>query len=142
LCALARSRGALAIVDGAQAVGQIQVDVQALGCDAYVGSPHKWIRAPKGTGFLYLRRGAGPFLDDAGELPVGQPRGRRLPLRSSVPVVDGLMAALRFIETVGMPRIERWDANLTRQRDGLAARIVSPAATNIPPRRVRLTTLS
>lgn len=56
LCALARSRGALAIVDGAQAVGQIQVDVQALGCDANVGSPHKWILAPKGTGFLYLRR--------------------------------------------------------------------------------------
>jgi isopenicillin-N epimerase len=36
LCAMIRDRGALALVDGAQAVGQIQVDVKALGCDAYV----------------------------------------------------------------------------------------------------------
>ena len=56
LCALARERGALSIVDGAQAVGQILVDAKELGCDAYVGSPHKWLLAPKGTGFLYLRR--------------------------------------------------------------------------------------
>ena len=55
LCALARNRGALAIVDGAQAVGQIQVDVQALGCDAYVGSPHKWMMAPKGASSAGMR---------------------------------------------------------------------------------------
>jgi selenocysteine lyase/cysteine desulfurase len=50
----------------------------------------------------------------------------------SVPVVDGLMAALRFIEKIGIPRIERWDANLTKRlREGLAGipavRIASPA---------------
>ena len=50
----------------------------------------------------------------------------------SVPVVEGLMAALRFIEKIGMPRIARWDAGLTKQlRDGLAliprARIASTA---------------
>src|SRR5262249_10440667 len=56
LCALTRDHGALALVDGAQAVGQMQVDVKELGCDAYVASPHKWMMAPKGTGFLYLRR--------------------------------------------------------------------------------------
>lgn len=49
----------------------------------------------------------------------------------SVPVVEGLQAALRFIEKIGMPRIERWDAALTKRlRDGLAqiprVRIASP----------------
>lgn len=43
------------VVDGAQALGQIPVDVQDLDCDAYYSSPHKWLLAPKGTGILYLR---------------------------------------------------------------------------------------
>jgi cysteine desulfurase/selenocysteine lyase len=50
----------------------------------------------------------------------------------SVPVVEGLMASLRFFERLGMARVERWDARLTaRLRDGLAqigkARLTSPA---------------
>ena len=53
LSALARDRGALSVVDGAQAVGQIRVDVKDLGCDAYVASPDNWRMAPKGTGILY-----------------------------------------------------------------------------------------
>ena len=31
------------VIDGAQAVGQIQVDVTAIGCDYYIGSGHKWL---------------------------------------------------------------------------------------------------
>jgi isopenicillin-N epimerase len=141
LCALAREGGALAIVDGAQAVGQIQVDVRALGCDAYVGSPHKWMMAPKGTGFMYLRREAQPKVwttlasyqwdnhEDGAFRFMQYGTG-------SVPVVDGFLAALGFIDRVGMPRIERWDAMLTKRlRDGLAtipgARVASPSAPGL-----------
>jgi len=126
LCALARNNGALAIVDGAQAVGQIQVDVRALGCDAYAASPHKWVLAPKGTGFMYLRREvqdrfwttlASYFWDNHEE---GAFRFMQYGT-GSVPLVEGLTAALRFNEKIGMPRIERWDAGLTKRlRDGLA----------------------
>ncbi|MHB1132331.1 MAG: aminotransferase class V-fold PLP-dependent enzyme [Chloroflexota bacterium] len=56
ICDLARGRGILSFLDGAQAVGQFRVDVRALGCDFYTGNGHKWLHGPKGTGFLYLRR--------------------------------------------------------------------------------------
>lgn len=56
LCALARERRVLSVIDGAQAVGHLHVNVRELGCDAYFSSPHKWLLAPKGNGFLYVRR--------------------------------------------------------------------------------------
>ena len=58
--ATVQAHGALAIVDGAQAVGQIRVDVKDLNCDAYAASPHKWLLAPKGTGILYIKRDVQP----------------------------------------------------------------------------------
>src|SRR5262245_19431872 len=60
VCALAHDSGGLAIVDGAQVLGQRRVDVKDLGCDAYVTSPHKWMLAPKGTGILYIKRSVQP----------------------------------------------------------------------------------
>lgn len=56
LSRLARSRGILTIVDGAQAVGHIPVDLRALECDVYATSLHKWLMGPLGTGFLFVRR--------------------------------------------------------------------------------------
>ena len=53
---LARTNGALCIVDGAQSVGAIEVDVKKLGCHAYATSGHKWLMGPKGTGLLYLSK--------------------------------------------------------------------------------------
>lgn len=137
LCALARSRGALAIVDGAQAVGQIEVDIGALGCDAYVGSPHKWMLTPKGTGFLYIRHDQQDrfWTTLASEQWDNHVDGAFRFMQygtGSVPLVDGLNAALAFIGKIGIARIARWDAGLTtRLRQGLAGipgvRIASPA---------------
>jgi isopenicillin-N epimerase len=56
LCALARRRGILSVVDGAQSVGMIDVSVAELGCDVYATSLHKWLSAPYGTGLLWIRR--------------------------------------------------------------------------------------
>lgn len=137
LCALARERGALAIVDGAQAVGQIRVDVKALGCDAYVASPHKWLLAPKGTGFLFIRREVQDRFWTTLASTAWEDR-EKAAFRfmqygsGSVPVVHGLLAAVRFMQRLGLERIERWDASLTRRlREGLAGlpavRLASPA---------------
>ena len=56
LSRLARSRGIVSIVDGAQAVAHLPLQLRDLECDLYGTSLHKWLMAPKGTGFLYVRR--------------------------------------------------------------------------------------
>jgi len=56
ICRLAASRGIFSIVDGAQAIGHIPVDVMDIGCDAYYASPHKWLMAPAGSGILYIHK--------------------------------------------------------------------------------------
>jgi selenocysteine lyase/cysteine desulfurase len=56
LCDEARRRGVMTIVDGAHAFAHFPFTVSELGCDFYGTSLHKWLLAPIGTGFLYVRR--------------------------------------------------------------------------------------
>lgn len=53
---MARDRGIVTVVDGAQAVGHLDFRISDLGCDVFAASLHKWVYAPRGTGFIHVRR--------------------------------------------------------------------------------------
>jgi selenocysteine lyase/cysteine desulfurase len=112
LCALARSKGILSAVDGAHVVGMMKLNLGELGCDMYSSSPHKWLMAPKGSGFLYVRDEVIDRLWNtivtAGwdEPKLRAERFQRIG-SSNVPALWGLRASVQLANQIGIERIER-----------------------------------
>ena len=119
----AHAAGALVLVDGAQAVPHLPVDVQALGCDFYVFSGHKTL-GPTGSGALWARRelleSMPPFLT-GGEM-IREVHLRRttfndVPWKFEAGTPDiaaaiGLGAALRYLEGIGMANVREHEREL------------------------------
>jgi selenocysteine lyase/cysteine desulfurase len=115
---MARERGILVAVDGAQAPGHVEVDRASLGCNFYAASTHKWLFSPKGVGVLFARRDSQRLLK-----PLVVTQGwqdetiRRLENYNTrnLPEVLGLGVALDFQRLVGPERRTRRLRELTRQ---------------------------
>ena len=110
ICAAAKSRGIFTVLDGAQAVGQVPVALHDIACDAYVGCFHKWILAPAGNGFLYLRREQAEKIWTtlaSSEWANHQDDGFRFTQRGtgSLTLLLGLEAALDFHAKIGHEKI-------------------------------------
>ena len=115
--------GARALVDGAQAVSHMPVDVQALDCDFYVFSGHK-IFAPTGIGVVFGKKevlatmppwqGGGNMIADVTfEKTVYQPPPSRFEAGTgSIADAVGLGAALQWLSALGLPNVARHEHDL------------------------------
>jgi len=120
---IAHRAGALALIDGAQSVSHMPIDVRALDADFFVLSGHK-VFGPTGIGALYGRRsvleamppwqGGGSMIEDVTfEKTTYQPPPARFEAGTgSIADAVGLGAALEYLGTIGMHNIERYEAQL------------------------------
>ena len=112
LCALARSKNILSALDGAHVPGMMRFNLHDIGCDMYSSSPHKWLQATKGSGFLYVRdevidRLWNTIATEGWDDPkIRAERFQRIG-SSNVPALWGLRAAIKMANDIGIDRIER-----------------------------------
>ncbi|MXW40718.1 MAG: SufS family cysteine desulfurase [Synechococcus sp. SB0668_bin_15] len=125
ITAMAHGVGARVLVDGCQALPHRPVDVQALGCDWYVGSGHK-LCGPTGIGFLWGREDLletmAPFLGGGEMIAAVQletSTWAELPhkFEAGTPAIAeaiGLAAALDYLAALGLEKIHVWEQQLTQ----------------------------
>ena len=121
---MAHSAGALVLVDGAQAVPHLPVDVQALGADFYVFSGHKML-GPTGSGALWARRGLleamPPFMaggDMIREVHLRRSAWNEIPYKFEAGTPDiaaqiGMGAAAEYLMSLGMESVRAHERELT-----------------------------
>jgi cysteine desulfurase/selenocysteine lyase len=126
---ICRDRGALLLVDGAQSVPHVPVNVEDLGCDFLCFSGHKML-GPTGTGVLWMREaGIEPLLLGGGAVEEVTASGYTLagcPARyeggtPNIAGAIGLARAVEYLEALGMEAVREHEQALTRRMlDGLA----------------------
>jgi selenocysteine lyase/cysteine desulfurase len=124
ICRMARERGILTLVDGAQTFGVLDVDLSDIQPDFYSGSAHKWVCGPKENGVLYINKAAQSkiwatiYSAYPGRIGVSQSFegfGQR-----DEPAMMAFGEALQFQAEIGRAQIERRSRELTQTlMDGL-----------------------
>lgn len=129
---IARAHGIPYLLDACQAVGQMPVDVAAIGCDMLTATGRKFLRGPRGTGFLYMKRDmilrTEPAMIDLygaawqqGDHYILRGDARRFETwEADFAARVGLGAAVDYASRIGLNRIERRCKSLAqRLREGL-----------------------
>lgn len=138
-----RDAGAPVLLDGAQGIGAVPVDVKTIGCEYYAGSGQKWLCGPQGSGYLYVRAdcidelappapGYGSLADPLKALEL-ELRDGAARYESGLPVTHHMawaLASLDVLEAPGLDAVferaaglaERLAAALTEARHTVAPR--------------------
>ena len=141
--AIAHDAGVPVMLDLAQSVGQMPVDLAALDCDFAVGSGHKWLLGPMGTGYIFVseRQMSGfrpnlipdrsPWTLAGDPTPPPTARSRTEIGTYNHALVVGLGRAVELMESIGLDTMQARIADLSRRlRRGVAqferARIITP----------------
>ncbi|MFQ6051228.1 MAG: aminotransferase class V-fold PLP-dependent enzyme [Candidatus Hydrothermarchaeota archaeon] len=124
---LCKNEGILFLIDGAQSVGHIDVDVKEIGCDFYAISGHKGLLGPQGTGALYCRKS---ILEELEPLNLGGGTVHSVSLYDyklievpqrfesgtpNIPGIIGLGRAIDYVSEIGVNKIEKREKKLTKQ---------------------------
>lgn len=127
LCRLARERGALSLVDGAQSFGVLDVDLPVIQPDFYTGSAHKWPCGPKETGVLFVSEAVHdrihPSIVSLYPGAVGISRKLEGFGQRDEAALATLPAALKFQDDIGRALIERRSRQLAQRFLSALARI-------------------
>lgn len=123
--ALARSAGVLFLLDACQGVGQMPIDVQKIGCHMLAATSRKYLRGPRGMGFLYVERSLCQNLEPA-----------FLDLHAAA-----LQSADTFTIRADARRFENWECNVAAKL-GLGAAVEYALAQGIEPMWQRIQKLA
>ena len=122
ICREARDRGIPVCIDGPHAIAMRDVNLKKLDCDFYCASLHKWLSAPFGSGFLYVKRQyqqrLKPHMTSWGRSLGGrderwQDHINWLGTRDPAPFL-AVPAAIKFLENVGLGGFRNWTHQLAQ----------------------------
>ena len=137
IAALAKSKNIFSFFDGAHGPGMLNLDLHDIDCDFYSSCCHKWMLGPKGTGFLYVKKSVldvlkpvmvGAYSDSGWDMLSNPPTmngyspsaHRFCYGTQSAELYEGIIAAIKFHETIGKQGVEDRVKYLTSTlRDGL-----------------------
>ncbi len=142
ICRAARARGIPVCIDGPHAIAMCEVDLRKIDCDFYCASLHKWLSAPFGSGFLYVRRKwqsqLKPHLVSWGRSLGGLPARWQdelnwLGTRDPAPFL-AVPAAIEFLERVGLSTFRQQTHDLAQYARAQLEQTLGQVAT-IPDSR-------
>jgi selenocysteine lyase/cysteine desulfurase len=137
ICQMAKARGIMTLVDGAQSLGAVNVNLHAMGCTFYTASTHKWLMGPFENGIIYVNKDyfnkIWPNIIGAGWKESTTVDGNLCVLgQRNEPSPAALPESLAFHQTIGADRIQKRIVQLNSYLKKKIQEVI-PKATFVTP---------